>query len=157
MSPPVRVTADEMRAWKSLRLMTRHLETHLSRDLSEHGSLSMQDYDVLSSVAPLPGHRWCSNKLVDHLQWSFSRLSHHLDRMEARALVTREPCEHGSSVDVVVSETGMRAIRESTAHHLAAVRESFLDHLEPGDLETIERISNAVLSGLPGRVPGRGW
>jgi DNA-binding MarR family transcriptional regulator len=152
-----RITSDEMRAWKALRLMTRYLEAHLGRELSQSSGLSMQDYDVLSSIAPLSGHRWCSKKLADHLQWSFSRLSHHLDRMEVRSLVTREPCEHGASIDIVISDEGMRAIRSATAQHLAAVRAAFLDRLQPGDLDTIERLSEAVLEGLPGPVPGRGW
>lgn len=148
-----RLTEEEMRAWKALRLMTRQLEAHLDRNLARNSNLSTQDYDVLSSVAPLPEHRWCTKKLVDHLQWSYSRLSHHLDRMQSRSLIRREPCENGTGADVVVTDDGMNAIRTATTHHLATVRSAFLDRLNPGELAVIERLSNAVLGGLPGPVP----
>lgn len=157
MTHPTRLSEDELRAWMALRLMTRHLEAHLARELGDTSELSMQDYDVLSSVAPLPGHRWCSRKLVDHLRWSYSRMSHHIDRMEKRSLVSRESCVHGSGLDIVVTAEGMEAIRSATGPHLSAVRRSFVDRLEPGDLATIERISENVLGGLPGATPGRGW
>ena len=152
-----------MRAWKALRLMTRQLEAHLDRNLAKNSNLSTQDYDVLSSVAPMPEHRWCTKKLVDHLQWSYSRLSHHLDRMQSRSLIRREPCESGVGIgtgtgtgtgtDIVVTDDGMNAIRTATTHHLATVRSAFLDHLNPGELAAIERLSNAVLDGLPGPSP----
>ena len=150
-----RLTEEELRAWKALRLMTRQLEAHLDRNLAKNSNLSTQDYDVLSSVAPMPEHRWCTKKLVDHLQWSYSRLSHHLDRMQSRSLIRREPCENGTGTgtDIVVTDDGMNAIRTATTHHLATVRSAFLDHLNPGELAAIERLSNAVLDGLPGPSP----
>ncbi|HEY9477333.1 MAG TPA: helix-turn-helix domain-containing protein, partial [Microbacteriaceae bacterium] len=103
MTSSSRITAEEMRAWKALRLMSRQLEAHLARELARTSRLSMQDYDVLSSVAPLPERRWPAKALMHHLQWSYSRLSHHLDRMEARGLVTRERSRQGPGIDVVIT------------------------------------------------------
>lgn len=157
MTSAERFTPEEMHAWKALRLMNRQLEAHLARELARTGSLSLQDYDVLSSVAPLPEHRWSAKELMHHLQWSYSRLSHHLDRMEKRELVTRERSRHGSGIDVVVADAGMAAIRAATGDHLTEVRRVFLDRLKPGDAETITRLSRDVVAGLPGPTPERGW
>jgi DNA-binding MarR family transcriptional regulator len=150
-----KITAEEMDAWKALRLMSRHLEAHLARELASTTELSMQDYDVLSSVAPHSDHRWSSKSLMHHLQWSYSRLSHHLDRMEKRKLITRK--RSGRSVDVVVTESGMAAIRGATSGHLAEVRRVFLNHLQPGDAVTITRLGRDVVDALPGPTTERGW
>ena len=132
-----------------LRLMSRHLEAHLARELGRTSELSMQDYDVLSSVAPMPGRRCAIKALAEHLEWSYSRLSHHLDRMVGRGFVRREPAAEGIGTDVVVTEDGLAAIRAATGAHLAAVRAAFVDRLQPGDLEALRRISTAVLDALP--------
>ena len=154
---PERFTPEEMRAWKALRVMSRQLEAHLARELARTSILSMQDYDVLSSVATMPGHRWPAKRLMHHLQWSYSRLSHHLDRMEKRALVTRERAAEGTGSDVVITEAGMAAIRAATSDHLSEVRRAFLDRLEPGDANVITRLCADVIAGLPGPTPERGW
>ncbi|MDJ0356300.1 MarR family transcriptional regulator [Paenarthrobacter sp. PH39-S1] len=145
-----RLSEDELRTWKGLRLMFRQLEAHLARELARVSELSMQDYDVLSSVAPLPEHRGAIKALAEHLSWSFSRLSHHLDRMARRSLVRREPAADGVSTDVVVTEEGMAAISAATGAHLTAVRQSFFDRLRSEDLATLERISIEVSGNLPG-------
>lgn len=156
MTPSARFTAEEMDAWKALRLMSRQLEAQLARELATT-ALSMQDYDVLSSVAALPEHRWPAKTLMHHLQWSYSRLSHHLDRMERRGLVKREGSSRGPGVDIVVTDGGMTAIRSATSGHLSAVRRMFLDRLQPGDAGVITRLSRDVIAGLPGPTPERGW
>jgi len=137
--------------------MTRHLEAHLARELNRASELSLQDYDVLSSIAALPEHRWCAKELMLHLQWSYSRLSHHVSRMEQRSLITRATCTHGTGIDIVATNDGMKAIREATADHLEAVRTAFLDRLESGDLERIDALSHRVLEHLPGPTPSKGW
>ena len=157
MTSSSRITAEEMRAWKALRLMSRQLEAHLARELARTSSLSMQDYDVLSSVAPLPEHRWPAKALMHHLQWSYSRLSHHLDRMEARGLVTRERSRQGPGIDVVITDAGIAATREATSGHLTEVRRTFQDRLQPEDAGVITRLSRDVIDGLPGPTPARGW
>jgi len=135
--------------------MTRQVDAQLARRLTESGPLSTQDYDVLSSVAPLPGRRMLMKDLMLHLQWSYSRLSHHVSRMEARDLVLRAPVAGGT--DVVVTEHGLDVVRGATGDHLRAVREYFADALEPGEAGVLERLGRRVLERLPGPTPTRGW
>lgn len=157
MTATARLTPDEMRAWKALRLMSRQLEAHLARELLKTSNLSLQDYDILSSVAPMPDHRWSAKSLMHHLQWSYSRLSHHLDRMETRSLVARQRSAQGTGVDVVVTDIGMAATRAAADGHLSEVRRTFVDRLRPGDAEVIARLSRDIVDGLPGPTPERGW
>src|SRR5690348_736874 len=105
-----RLGEQDLRAWQALRLMSRQIDAQLARRLSESSELSMQDYDVLSSVAALPDRRMAMKDLMLHLQWSYSRLSHHLTRMEKRGL-TQRVIESPRAVHVEITEQGLAAIR----------------------------------------------
>lgn len=158
MSPDERRIAEQdLRAWAALRLMSRQIDAQLARRLAASSPLSMQDYDVLSSVAPQPGRRMPMKDLMLHLQWSYSRLSHHLSRMESRGIVSRAATASGPGQDVVVTDQGFALIRAATGDHLHAVREYFADVLEPGEAEMLESLSHRILDRLPGPTPTRGW
>ncbi|MCC2592411.1 MarR family transcriptional regulator [Tessaracoccus sp. OS52] len=152
-----RLAEGDLAAWSTLRLMTRQVDAELARRLSESTPLSMQDYDVLSSVAPRLDRRMPMKDLMLHLQWSYSRLSHHLARMESRGLVRRAAAEPGPGVDVVATDAGYGLIRAATGEHLRAVKQFFADALEPGEAEVLEKLGRRVLSRLPGPTPKRGW
>lgn len=152
-----RLAQTDLRAWAALRLMTRQVDAQLARRLAATSPLSMQDYDVLSSVAPSPGRRMLMKDLMLHLQWSYSRLSHHVSRMEARDLVRRAPADEGSGVEVLATDHGFATIRAATGDHLRAVREYFAEALQQGDAELIESLGARVLERLPGPTPTRGW
>ncbi len=142
------LTADQLSAWQGFRKMTRSLDARLARDLARDGGLSMQDYDVLSSLTDTPHHRWCAKHLGAHLLWTASRLSHHVDRMEKRGLVRREPCAEGRGTEVVLTPNGLDAIRAAAPEHVEAVHRSFIDHLTPQELAVLARISDTVLANL---------
>lgn len=152
-----RLGEQDLRAWKALRLMSRQIDAQLARRLAVTSELSMQDYDVLSSVAPLPRRRAALKDLMLHLQWSYSRLSHHLTRMEKRGLVRRISDPSRAGVEVEVTDEGFAEIRGATGDHLRAVRELVADALEPGEAEMLERLSGRILDRLPGPTPTRGW
>ncbi|WP_136709166.1 MarR family winged helix-turn-helix transcriptional regulator [Agromyces sp. H66] len=152
-----RLAEQDLRAWASMRLMSRQIDAQLARRLAASSPLSMQDYDVLSSVAASPDRRMPMKDLMLHLQWSYSRLSHHVSRMESRGLVGRTPADERSGTDVIATDHGFAAIRAATGDHLRAVREYFADVLEPGEAEMLERLSRRILERLPGPTPTRGW
>jgi len=152
-----RIADADLRAWTALRLMARQVDAQLARRLAAASALSMQDYDVLSSVAPLPGRRMLMKDLMLHLQWSYSRLSHHVSRMETRDLVARASAGRGPGTEVVVTDHGFATIRAATGEHLRAVREYFADTLEAGEAEVLERVGRRVVDRLPGPTPTRGW
>jgi DNA-binding MarR family transcriptional regulator len=142
------LTEDEQRAWQSYRRMTRQLEARLARDLLQTSNLSMQDYDVLSALSAAEGHRRTAKQLGGHLLWSPSRLSHHLDRMQKRGLVDREPSADGRGTDVTLTPAGLAAIKEAAPGHVDSVREVFIDRLTPRELTALRRLSTSVIKGL---------
>jgi DNA-binding MarR family transcriptional regulator len=142
------LTDDEQAAWQAYRRMTRRLDARLARDLQRDSGLSMQDYDVLSNLNARESGRRRTKDLALDLLWSPSRLSHHLDRMERRGLVRREPCADGRGSDVALTDAGRAAIVDAAPQHVESVRDAFLDHLSVRDLQALRRIGEAVVSGL---------
>jgi DNA-binding MarR family transcriptional regulator len=139
---------DEQAVWQAYRRMARRLDAHLARDLLRDSGLSMQDYDVLSNLSAAPDGRAAARQLGDQLLWSPSRLSHHVDRMENRGLVRREPRADGRGTDVVLTDAGWDSLRAAAPAHVESVRAAFFDHLSPRDQQALRRIGEAVVDGL---------
>lgn len=142
------LSADQLSAWQGFRKMTRALDARLARDLARDSGLSMQDYDVLSALTDAPHQRWSAKHLGGHLLWTASRLSHHIDRMEKRGLVRREPSAESRGSDVVLTPDGFDAIHAAAPEHAEAVRRSFINRLTPQELAVLARISDSVLAAL---------
>jgi DNA-binding MarR family transcriptional regulator len=148
MAEPRWLTPAEQRAWQGYRQMTRLLDARLARELLRDSGLSMQDYDVLSSLTDAPDGRLCAKDLAGYLLWSPSRLSHHLDRMQRRELVRRAACPEGRGTDVVLTPRGRVAIEAAALDHVSTVRQAFVDRLTARDLADFTRLSAAVIDGL---------
>ena len=140
----------EEQAWRSLQLMELQLTARLSRELAASGSdLSYPDYVALAVLTDRPDHRMRVFELATEIGWEKSRLSHHLARMAARGLVTRERCEsdrRGSFV--VVTPLGRRKLAAAAPGHVAAVRRYFVDLLTEEQVDTVGEIARTVLTAL---------
>jgi DNA-binding MarR family transcriptional regulator len=79
------------------------------------------------------------------MQWSASRLSHHVTRMEQRGLVTRQDCsEDLRAAYVVLTDEGWVAIRAAAPDHVRSVREHLIDLLTPAELDAMTSIGEKV-------------
>lgn len=139
----------EMRAWLGYRRMRNLLDPCIDRDLQDTANLSEQDYDVLSHLSDIDGHRVRLTELSARLRWSRSRLSHHLSRMEKRRLVARETAPgDGRGAVVVLTATGHAAIVAAAPGHVASVRRHFIDLLTAEQVRVLGDIADTVLDGL---------
>lgn len=139
----------EERAWRGYRRLFTLLEARLARDLSEDTNLSMADYTVLSNLVEAEGHSWRLTALADHVQWSQSRMSHQIRRMNERGLVRRQQVEEdGRGALVLLTNKGFRAIAEATAGHMASVRKHMIDLLDPEQLTVLATIAETVVAHL---------
>jgi DNA-binding MarR family transcriptional regulator len=112
--------------------MRRVLDAQLNRELERDSGLSEPDYDVLSNLSEQPGRRMRARELGARLQWSSSRLTHHIKRMERRGLVRREECaDDARGADVELTDAGLASIESAAPAHVASVRRHFIDHLAP--------------------------
>jgi DNA-binding MarR family transcriptional regulator len=139
----------EQRAWRALMVMQDGLSEFLERRLRTRCGLSQADYGVLAHLSEAPEGRLRPFELGRLLRWEKSRLSQHLGRMEKRDLVTREPCATDQRGAVVVLTDRGRVLVEAAApQHVGDVREVFIDHLSPDELETLATIGDTVRARL---------
>ncbi len=118
----------------------------------------MPDYQVLSALSEAADQRCRLSELATNMQWSPSRLSHHVSRMEQRGLVRRAGCESDArGAFVVVTERGLDAIRSAAPDHVASVREHMIDLLTPEQITSLTEICETVIAhfGEKCRTPGQ--
>ena len=139
----------EDRAWRTYRRMFTLLEGEMARELADASGLSMADYTVLSNLVEVEGRRWRLTELAEQMQWSQSRLSHHITRMEKRGLVRRESApSDGRGIVVRLTRKGLKAIAEAAPHHMASVRAHFADVLSRDQLTALADIAGTVVDHL---------
>lgn len=149
----------EARAWRALQLMHLQLDGALARQLGDSSDLSLQDYGILVALTGQPCDRMRAYELARLIAWDKSRLSHHLKRMIARGLVTKESCPTDRrGFDIAVTPAGRRAIEAAAPGHVEAVRRLFLDHVGGDELDVLANVSERVIAALgctgDGDTPG---
>jgi DNA-binding MarR family transcriptional regulator len=143
------LTPEQMRAWLGYRRMRALLDLQITRDLAASSGLSDADYDVLSTVSEAPGRAMRLGELAAAIRWSVSRLSHHVSRMERRGLVSRSGhAGDGRGATVALTDAGWVTTKAAAVHHVASVREHFIDRLDAQDIAALSRITGKVLAHL---------
>ena len=140
---------DEMRAWLAYRRMRLLLSAEINRDLAREAGLSEADYDVLSNLTAAGGDRRRLSDLAARMQWSKSRLSHHITRMEQRGLVCREDVDGDARGSfVVLTPQGRQTIEQAAPGHVASVRRHLIDRLTAEQIRVLGEIGEVVLDPL---------
>jgi DNA-binding MarR family transcriptional regulator len=145
------LTPAEERAWRAWLAMTERLRAQVARDLLVDSGLSDADYLVLVQLSEADGRRVRMNDLAARLNWSKSRLSHQLARMQARGLVEREECPSDArGAFAVLGRAGLAEIERAAPQHVASVRRHLIDVLDPAQLSQLTEIAEQVVGHLRG-------
>jgi DNA-binding MarR family transcriptional regulator len=148
ISAPRWLSADEQRAWRAYIRLAQLLMRQLDRDLHPFG-LSMHDYEILVELSEAPQRRMRMTELADRTAQSRSRLSHQINRMEARDLVGREHCEGDKrGTFAVLTQHGAAMISQVAPHHVASVRRHFIDQLGQLELSALTGAYEPLLAEL---------
>ena len=135
--------------------MFTRLEGRLARELQEQTGLSMADYTVLSNLVEARPRKLRITSMAEHMQWSQSRLSHQVRRMEERGLVRREDDRHDARGTVIaLTRDGLHAIAAAAPEHFGSVRRHMLDLLTEKQLSSLGQITDIVLTHLDGLDDG---
>jgi DNA-binding MarR family transcriptional regulator len=139
------LTAEQQRAWRAYRRLVLLVDSAIARDLSRDSGLSMPDYLVLSTLSEADDHRRRLTDLAARMQWSASRLSHHVTRMEQRGLVERAGCSSDlRGAYIVLTDAGWDAIRAAAPDHVESVRTHLIDLLSEDELAALVSIGDKV-------------
>ncbi|MEW2491270.1 MarR family transcriptional regulator [Streptomyces sp. NPDC048411] len=140
-----RLTSAELAVWRSLIDTTGELERRLGARLTEDSGLSPADYRVLLALSEVPGRRLRSSMLAAAIDWTRSRLSHQLGRLEKRGLIGREDCaEDNRGTEIVLTDAGAASFRAATAPHARAIKELFADALSPDQFAALDDILTSL-------------
>ena len=149
MEPTRWLTPTEDRAWRAWLAMTERLRAQIARDLLVDSGLSDADYMVLVHLSEAEGRRVRMNDLAARLNWSKSRLSHQLARMQARGLVEREECPSDArGAFAVLGACGLAEIERAAPKHVASVRRHLIDVLDAEQLSQLSAIAEVVTGHL---------
>lgn len=140
---------DQLATWREFIETTEALRSALGARLQSESGISLQDYAVLLALREAPGRSLRSSELADAVGWERSRLSHHIARMEKRAMVVRKgQAGDGRGSCVYLSEQGADVLRRASVPHLRAIGELFVDALTPEQIAAAAHIARALAARL---------
>ncbi|MEZ5203199.1 MAG: MarR family transcriptional regulator [Acidimicrobiales bacterium] len=140
----------EQDAWRAFITGSRRLLERLDQDLKALG-LNHDDYGVLVALSESAGDRMRMAELAEVSVESRSRLSHHIGRLEARGLVTRETCPTDRrGTWAVLTPEGREMIEALAPHHVAGVRRYLLDQVSAEELTVLGSVFARIDLALRG-------
>ncbi|MEV6790698.1 MarR family transcriptional regulator [Streptomyces sp. NPDC051320] len=144
----------EQCAWRTYLDVNRLLTYQMEKDLQPFG-LTMNDYEILVNLSEADEKRMRMSDLAAATLQSKSRLSHQITRMEKAELVRRENCESDRrGLFAVLTDLGDETMQKVAPHHVASVRQHFIDMLSPEALAGLRESLTPVAEQLRGRRQG---
>jgi len=140
---------DEQHVWRAYLDVSRLLNERLQHQLVKDSGLSLPEYEIFVQLSEAPDRMLRMSELAERAVNSRSRLTHTVSRLESRGLVRREPCpDDGRGVLCILTDEGFKAIDESAAGHVEAVRSALFDPLSRGEVKALGEAMDKILAVL---------
>lgn len=151
----------EQAIWRDQLRLSTQLLIRLDTELEEATGLSIADYAVLVLIAESPPEGVRMSAIAEVVMVSRSRLTHCVDRLEARRLVERTKAEDDRrGFRCVLREEGRDLLKDAIPIHVRGVRRYFTDLLTDDDeFDVVNRFMQRVIHSLerpPGELPPDG-
>ncbi len=145
----------QQHAWRAYLVGTTLLMDRLDRDLREQHGLSLPEFEILVRLSEADGRRLRMAVLADSVNYSRSRVTHTISRLERAGLVMREDCaSDGRGVEAFLTDKGFEALDAAAATHVRGVRGLLVDLVGQEDLAAVGRVFDAVSDRLVPARPG---
>lgn len=140
---------EEQRVWREFLAATAMLNAHLDSRLLADAGMPQTYYGVLVALSEAPQRSLRMSELAGALEFSRSRLSHAVARMESAGWVSRcsRDDDRRSSVATLTPE-GLKVLRAAAPGHVEAVRQAVFDLLSPEQVRQLGEISAAITGKL---------
>ena len=130
------MSPEELAAWGGLLRTHARLIRALDAELQASHDLSLVDYDVLIHLARAPDRMLRMSELADAVVLSRSGLTRRVDRLARDGLLERRTCATDArGALAAITEEGRAALARARPTHLRGVRDLFLRHFSPEELE----------------------
>ncbi|MFG1795235.1 MarR family winged helix-turn-helix transcriptional regulator [Nocardia altamirensis] len=137
----------EMRAWVGFVRTRDLIAAAVGRDSTRESNLTYVEYSVLAFLSKTPEHRTTFAELAAKLEWSQSRLSHQITRMEKRGLVVREPIpDDARRTAARLTPRGAEVLGSAAPAHVLSVRRHMIDILDRQQLAALADIYDTLLA-----------
>ena len=151
---PPWLSDDERAAWLAVATIMFTLPAALDARLQKDGDLTFFDYMVLSVLSERETRTMQMSEIAAGVSASLSRLSHVVAKLETRGLLVRSRVPgSGRRTSATLTDAGYAKVLATAPGHVAAVREYFMDTLEPEDLTALRRIGVAVAQRINPQRP----
>jgi DNA-binding MarR family transcriptional regulator len=139
------LTEPEMRAWRALIQVTTGVLGVLDNELQAEHGLSLGEYEVLVHLSEEPDKSLRMTDLAGRLHLSPSGITRRIDGMQRAGLVERQQCpsdRRGSNA--VLTDEGLRVLREAAPTHVRGVRAHFIDQLSAREIASLASALTSV-------------
>jgi DNA-binding MarR family transcriptional regulator len=144
---------EEREAWRALVMLTQLLPGAIDRQLQAEAGVAHADYAVIATLSDAPSRRMRMSDLASIMDYSQSRLSHAMNRIERLDWARREPCPSDKRVCyAVLTDRGHAILTQVAPGHVSHVRRLVFDHLTTTQVRQLCRIADAILPQIAGGV-----
>ncbi len=146
------LTAEEQATWRAFHTVSRLIEGALDRQLTADSGMSHAHYATLVALSESEDGVARMGDLAEFLQYSPSRMSHTVRRMERDGWVERRQCPtDGRGQEAVLTDDGRAALERAAPGHVREVRRLLIDRLSAQERETLRSISQSLLDAMARR------
>lgn len=132
------LTPTELAAWRGLLRMHARLVRELDMALQSRDGITLSEYEVLIYLADAPDGRMRMTELASALVVTQSGVTRIVDRLARDGLVGRERCEEDRrGWYAAITDAGRALLERARPAHRDDVRERFLRHFSPAELELL--------------------
>ena len=143
------LTAEEQATWRAFNTVSRLVEGALDRQLIRDSGMSHAHYATLVALSESEDGVARMGDLAEYLQYSPSRMSHTIRRMERDGWVERRQCPtDGRGQEAVLTDQGRVALEQAAPGHVREVRRLLIDQLSAKERETLRSISQSLLDRM---------
>ena len=142
------LAAEELATWRAFLRAHAQVLRQLEHDLSVASDLPLASYDVLVQLSEAPAGSLRMTELAERVLLSRSGLTRLVDRLEREGLVERRACPSDARGTLaVLTDAGIRRLRQAWPTHLAGVVDRFVGRFTPGELATLGELLRRLVDG----------
>ncbi len=143
------LTDEEQATWRAFNLASRLVDGALDRQLMRDADMGHAHYAVLVTLSEAVDCEARMGDLADLLQYSPSRLSHAVRKMETNGWIERKQCPNdGRGQIAVLTDLGRQTIERAAPGHVDEVRHVVLAPLTTIQQEQLRQICDTLIARM---------
>ena len=144
---------EELATWRAFHAVSRFIDGALDRQLTRDSGMSHAHYATLVALSEAEAGTARMGDLAEFLQFSPSRMSHAIARMERDGWVERRRCPtDGRGQEAVLTDAGRAALEQAAPGHVHEVRRLFVDRLSQQQQAQIRSIAEVLMDQLEDEI-----